>query len=345
MPNLKKRKNMSTIHFLNVLQGDCNIIEHSNSKRVTVIDVCNADSDGIYEHADLRNAIYEDVSDNTTGNYGQKKYPENPIKYLERLNITQIWRFIVSHPDMDHLDGIRDLFNDFTVCNVWDTANNKEIQDFSSYGRFNKYDWDFYKKLRAETIGNYNYFKLLADKNNPGNYWTDDYIKILCPTQELVDNANGTGDHNDSSYVILFTPPIGNTGKHWKIIFSGDSSDDSWDYILDNFKKDVTNIDVLIAPHHGRDSDRNYDFLKTLNPRITLFGNASSKHLAYTKYSGMKITNNQAGSVIITCSDKLYFYVKNEKYRNDHWNSRGWLNPPIKNTRLDAYFIFNLPER
>jgi beta-lactamase superfamily II metal-dependent hydrolase len=140
---------MSIVHFLNVLQGDCNVIQHSNSNRVTLIDVCNADSDEIYENAELRNAIKDDVSDTTTGNYGQKKYPENPIKYLQRLNINTIWRFIVSHPDMDHIDGIRDLFSDINIFNVWDTSNNKEINDFSCYGRFNEYDWEYYKKLRA----------------------------------------------------------------------------------------------------------------------------------------------------------------------------------------------------
>ncbi len=335
---------MSTVHFLNVLQGDCNIIEHSHSNRVTVIDVCNADSDGIYENADLRNAIKEDVSDTITGNYGQKKYPENAIKYLERLNINSIWRFIISHPDMDHLDGIRDFFSELKIHNVWDTANTKEIKDFSGYGRFNEYDWEYYKKLRAEKLG-HNYFKLYADKNNPGNCWTEDNIKILCPTKSLVDNANKSGNFNDSSYVILFTPPIGTTGKNWKILFCGDSDNDSWKYILENFKGDVTDIDVLFAPHHGRDSDRDFDFVKVLNPRITLFGNASSEHLAYTKYSTLKLTNNQAGSIIFTCSDKLYFYVKNEKFRNDHWKKNGWEGLPPIDKRLDAYFIFNLPPK
>ena len=32
---------MATIHFLNVKEGDCSIIEH-NSGHKTVIDVCNA---------------------------------------------------------------------------------------------------------------------------------------------------------------------------------------------------------------------------------------------------------------------------------------------------------------
>ncbi len=32
---------MSTIHFLNVLEGDCNIIQH-DSGRITMMDVSNA---------------------------------------------------------------------------------------------------------------------------------------------------------------------------------------------------------------------------------------------------------------------------------------------------------------
>ena len=83
-------------------------------------------------------------------------------------------------------------------------------------------------------------------------------------------------------------------------MFCADSDDDSWNYILENFKDDVTNIDVLIAPHHGRDSNRNYDFLKTLNPRITLFGNASSKHLAYDKYPDLKCpSSNQCRLLVV----------------------------------------------
>lgn len=34
---------MSVVHFLNVLEGDCNIIQH-DSGRISVIDVSNADN-------------------------------------------------------------------------------------------------------------------------------------------------------------------------------------------------------------------------------------------------------------------------------------------------------------
>ncbi|MFX5839814.1 hypothetical protein ABTE60_21110, partial [Acinetobacter baumannii] len=81
-----------------------------------------------------------------------------------------------------------------------------------------------------------------AKQNN--RYYSDDNIKIICPTPDLLKNANECGNYNDSSYVILFTPPKSNGGK-WKFLFAGDSDDDSWEYILANHKEEVTNVDVL----------------------------------------------------------------------------------------------------
>lgn len=342
--SLIEDKDIPTVHFLNVLNGDCNIIQHANSGRVTVLDVCNADSDNIYEHVKERELAKQDISDTTTGNYGQKKLPENPINYLKKLDICRVWRFIISHPDMDHIDGIRDVFSDFTVHTVWDTANKKADPDFTSnFARFNQYDWDFYKKLRDEKTDKYTFYKFLAEQNSTEDFCIEDHITVLSPTKKLLKQANGVSDdYNDAGYVLLYTPPIKGTNKKWKILFGGDSHDNTWEYIIENFKDEVQNLDVLIAPHHGRDSKRNYDFVKILNPRITLFGNANSEHLAYDKYSDLKLTNNQAGSVIFTCSDKLSFYVKNEKFRNDYWNKKGWDNPPTKNTKLDAYAIFEI---
>lgn len=80
----------------------------------------------------------------------------------------------------------------------------------------------------------------------------------------------------------------------------------------------MQNIDLLAAPHHGRHSDRDFAFLDVLKPRLTLFGNAPSEHLAYNAWSsrGLPIvTNNQAGSIVVDFeSDHGAYYVTNEKY-------------------------------
>ena len=57
--------------------------------------------------------------------------------------------------------------------------------------------------------------------------------------------------------------------------------DESWDHILEGHKVDVTDIDLLIAPHHGRKSGRSYKFLSTLRPTLTFFSNARSDFIAY----------------------------------------------------------------
>ena len=116
----------------------------------------------------------------------------------------------------------------------------------------------------------------------------------------------------------------------------------SWEHILKHHRQKVTGIDVLIAPHHGRDSNRNYDFLKTLTPTVTLFGNASSRHLAYDCYPETRITNNQAGYVVINITeDKMTFYVKNYDFARDFTNRRKWEQPSL-NKQFNSYPLFAL---
>lgn len=309
---------MATIHFLNVLEGDCNIIQHDNG-HVSIIDVSNA-----YNHDDSPEEIVaktiKDLKIKTRNfvpagmkNYKQKENPDNPIEYLNKLNVKDIFRFIITHPDMDHIDGIKDLFEEYKIFNTWDSDNNKELNLKEFPNKFNPEDWKFYAQLRSGK--NISTKRLTYYAGNMNSYFKEDNIKILCPSPDLVKQANKEGgDIHDLSYVLLFTFPK-KGGAYWKIIFSGDSHDNSWNYILENFKDDVKNVDVLFAPHHGRDSNRSYEFLKTLNPKMTLFGNASSKHLAYDSYKGVRITNNQAGYVILDINeDRLLVLVKNKLF-------------------------------
>lgn len=338
---------MATIHFLNVLEGDCNIIQH-DSGRTSVIDISNAyNAEDTKEENAVKASIERAIMHYRTNvpadkkDYKQKYQPDNPIDYLKNnLNLNSIFRFIITHPDMDHLDGIKDLFEEFEITNTWDTNNSKSIDLNNFFAGYNKEDWKFYTQLRA---GKYEKTKRLTyHYTDDCKYWNEDNMKILCPSAELVNAANKSGeDFHDLSYVILFTPPKKN-GGNWKILFSGDSHDNSWKHILKTAKDAVSNIDVLFAPHHGRDSDRNYDFLDILKPKLTLFGNASSEHLAYTKYPDTRITNNQTGYVILeTAHDSLKIYVKNYEFAKDFTLKRGWGIPSCDKGN-QAYLIGQL---
>jgi competence protein ComEC len=339
---------MSIIHFLNVLEGDCNIIQHDNG-RTTVIDVSNGYND--YDTAEeiavknsqlrkdmyLRTQVPSDKKD-----YQQKKNPDNPIFYLKEKGITDIFRFIVTHPDMDHLDGIKDLFEDFTISNFWDTDNKKEISDKANSGGYNMEDWKYYRSLRDGKIAPCKRLTYFSDNSNL--YFNEDYIEILSPTPTILNACNEKGDWNDSSYVILYSPPKAN-GGNWKILFAGDSEDATWEHITNKHAEKIKNVDILFAPHHGRDSNRNFDFLKSLTPTITLFGNANSKHLAYTKYRGTRITNNQAGYIILDISkEHLKIYVKNFEFAKDFCAKKEFAIPSL-NAKHQAYFIGQLTSK
>lgn len=317
---------MSVIHFLNVKEGDCIWIKH-NSEHNTIIDVSNAKT---------INKITESKMENLRGNYNRKEYPVNPIEYLSSYNETDIFRFILTHPDMDHMDGIKALFDELQVTNFWDTENEKIMDDDSDWGQFNKEDWDFYQSIRnsdnnPKTLTLYagakgKYYNYDENGTNGG-----DGLSVLAPTKQLVKEANETEDYNDCSYVILYR-----TGNK-KIIFAGDSAKKTWDYILENHRKEVENVDLLIAPHHGRKTGGNDEYLDVLKPKLTLFGNAKSEYLDYSSWNNRgleKITNNQADCIIIeTKNEKMNVYVTYEKFARDY-NSDTYYEE-----RFKAWFI------
>lgn len=101
-------------------------------------------------------------------------------------------------------------------------------------------------------------------------------------------------------------------------IFAGDSSEKTWNYILETHNSEVSNADLLIAPHHGRKSGGNDSYLDVLKPTLTLFGNALSKDLDYASWNNRNlchITNNRAGNVVVEIySGSMKVYVSNENY-------------------------------
>ncbi len=283
------------------------------------------------------------------GNFNQKDYPVNPILYMKAFGIQSVFRFILTHPDMDHMDGIEAFWKRFGPINFWDTDNTCDKDaDFDNGSPYSADDWAFYKKLRAGR-GPAGLTRLTLYSGNSGQYWNQDEagqsggdgLYLLAPTVDLVSHANDCEDFNDCSYVLLYR-----TGP-FRIVFGGDSHDTTWSHILANHKESVKNVDLLIAPHHGRKSDRNYDFLSVLQPKMTFFGNASSQDLAYSAWNYRKlpfITNNQAGSMIVypnLTDSSLDLYVTNENFartQNSHTfyseNLRGWYVQEISEHRL-----------
>jgi competence protein ComEC len=140
----------------------------------------------------------------------------------------------------------------------------------------------------------------------------EDGLNILAPTPQLVANACESEDCNDLSYVLLYR------SDGYTFLFAGDSHDATWEHVLRTYGEAVQDVDVLIAPHHGRDSGRSFAFLDVVRPKLTLFGNAPSDDLAYEQWNRrglLTIANNQAGSIIFDITPNLLqVYVTHRPY-------------------------------
>lgn len=324
---------MSKIHFLNVKEGDCSWIEH-DSKHNTIIDISNA-----YV---VENLVEKSLFESVLGNYNQKNNPTNPIQYFHAHNMEKIFRFILTHPDMDHMDGLKALLTEFKCYNFWDTPNEKQMDDDQwKFGKYSKDDWEFYQKIRSGKIQGVTVLNLLDgakgvyyNLDDDEGHGTGDGLYVLSPTEELVEEANKEKEYNNISYVILYVT------QDRKILFPGDTEEAAWDSLLERHEDLLRDIDVFIAPHHGRKSGGNDNYLGILKPKLTLFGNAKSKDLDYDSWLKRdldKITNNQAGNIVLCIHDGIIdVYVENEKYAEKCLDSARW------NAEFDGYLIGRL---
>lgn len=330
---------MSTVHFLNVGKGDCTLIQH-NSGHNSLIDICK----GNYEPPASKTLIeqylenFSEQAEAIKGNFGMSKKPTNPISYLEKIGVDSLFRFILTHPDMDHLDGFDALLDTFSIANFWDTGARKEKPEFSDDGPYKEADWDRYaaviegkdeelKGVIRRAGARFPYANLKEDKTAGG-----DGLYILAPDKALIETANKGGDVNDASYVLLYRSGGG------RILIPGDAHDETWDYVIKHHKADVENCSVLFAPHHGRKSGRSFAFLDVVKPKITFFGCASSGHLAYDAWSSRDlpvITNNQAGNIVLHCKDEggIDIYVENASFAK-----AAECNVEIKNSQGYVYY-------
>ena len=306
---------MAEVHVLNVGQGDC-IVFQSNSGRVTMFDICGGNITRDEDRAFL--AIAEKTA--VSGNFQMCKHPTNPLTFLkEEMGVTSIFRFILSHPDMDHMDGFDNLMRDFSVWNFWDSGVRKDKPDFTGTP-YKEEDWDKYVEVRdgkeekvtviSPKAGAQNKYYNKDDEGGGG-----DYISIYAPDKTLVDNANESENDdvvNDASYVIVYRSAGG------RILMPGDAHDETWEYVLEHYEDNLKDCEFMVAPHHGRDSGRSWDFLDAIQPRFSILGCASSKHLAYDAWNKRdlkKITQNQAGNVAVyPDSGGLSIYVENERF-------------------------------
>lgn len=306
---------MPRVHLLNVAPGDCTVIQHL-SGRVSVIDICGGnrkDPDTLLAKVAME-AMQESLK--PKGNFAMCRVPTQPISYMKSIGVTRVFRFILTHPDMDHMDGLERLNREIRILNFWDTGYRRTRPAFGSGSPYREEDWKEYERIVSGGAGVLVAKRLEGDvfkyANQDDSGGGGDGLAILAPDKELLIDPDENDDINESSYVLLYR------SFEQKIVLPGDAHDLSWGHVINNHKDAVKNAKFLLAPHHGRNSDRSFEFLDVIKPKLTLFGCAPSEYLSYEawKSRGLDyITSNQAGNVVLDIDrNGVHVYIENDVY-------------------------------
>jgi beta-lactamase superfamily II metal-dependent hydrolase len=271
---------MSRVKSFSVGEGDMFYIKH-NSDNFTTIDCCNSS-------ALNRLAIFHEI---------QNESKEKNIK-----------RFISTHPDDDHIRGLKEYDNQFDILNFYcvnnDATKEDETEDFKTYCNLRDGEKHFYLYKGCQR----KWMNISDDERGSAG------INCLWPITSNTDyeqalrNAQNGGSPNNISPIITYSLNNGAT-----FMWMGDLEHDFQEKIKD--KISWHSIDILFAPHHGRDSGKvPEDVLKILNPKIIVIGEAPSKDLNY--YQGYNtITQNTAGDITFECLGNLvHVYVSSNNY-------------------------------
>jgi beta-lactamase superfamily II metal-dependent hydrolase len=274
---------MSIVKSYSVGNGDMFFIQH-NSDNFTIIDCCMDDS--------TEETIVEDLKLHSKGK--------------------GITRFISTHPDDDHIRGLKYLHEQMKLLNFYCGRNSATKPEETE-------DFDQYCALRDEAQKAFYVFRgctrkwMNEDGDGRGNSGLSCYWPVTTNRfyqEELAKAAAGECWNNIS--IILSYGMAGGARMMWM----GDLEFDFMENVKDAIN--LPAVDVLFAPHHGRDSGTvPGKWLEQMDPKLIVIGEAPSKHLNY--YDGYDtITQNTAWDIVMFCeTGKTHFFVSNPDYTVD----------------------------
>lgn len=292
---------MSVIKSFSVGEGDMFYIQH-NSDNFTVIDC--------YMHEDNKDRIMKEIEEKS-----KKKH---------------IHRFISTHPDEDHILGIKSFRDKLEIANFYCVENeatkSEDTEDFEEYCDLRDGDKHYYIYEGCSRK-----WMNMSGMDDNGEERGSSGINILWPKtnnsyyKEALEKAKNGESPNNISPIIKYSLKDGA-----KVLWFGDLEKDFMESIKDDLN--IEKADIIFAPHHGRSSGKIPKvILDKIDPKLIVIGEAPSENLNY--YSGYNtLTQNSAGDITFDCTgNNIHIYVSNENY---HVN---FLKDKYKSNEYDYY--------
>lgn len=271
---------MSIVKSLSVGNGDMYYIRHA-SDNFTIVDCCLSDEN--------KERIVKEIQSARAGK--------------------EIARFISTHPDEDHIQGLKYLDQQLGIVNFYCVKNAAtkldETESFKHYCtlRDGEHAFHIHQGCKRQWMNQES-----DERGSAGLHVLWPRVSNTHYQDALKDAAAGVAFNNISAMVQF------NSASNIRMLWLGDLETAFMEAIKDDVTLEKTHI--VFAPHHGRKSGKiPNSWLDKLQPEIIVLGEAPSRHMHY--YSGYcTLTQNRAGDITFDLSDKnrAHIYCSEKGY-------------------------------
>ncbi len=232
------------------------------------------------------------------------------VPFLEGQNITTIDLMILTHPDMDHVSGLREIIRELDVSEIWDPGFDGDTQTYQNF------------ETEAQAEAGVRYYAPLEDQIVTdvsldtddvaerriviGQPETFDGLQIIpLHTDDFLDGPTHAYDVNNSSIVvkvvfgensILFTGDAngrGNNASPEETETNGPFFTEAALLQVETASPGILQSTVLKAPHHGSLTSSSTQFLEKVRPQwVVISSGVTSSNLprpaTLTRYGNLK---------------------------------------------------------
>ncbi len=190
------------------------------------------------------------------------------VSPMASLMFKKVGYMIITHPHHDHFSDIRNIVwakpdvlwrvKAYSREELLSGVRNQEKDDFVAYCDF----CDGYNGTVQE-----------EDLPSSGNPFDGMKVRVF--------STNSCDKENKNNFSAIVVIELGNA----KVVICGDNENDSLNFLMQrlDFKEAICNAWILVAPHHGRESGYNNDFVDLVNPYLTIISDTTKGETSATE--------------------------------------------------------------
>lgn len=228
-----------------------------------------------------------------------------PARHLsERYGETGLDYLIISHPDMDHIQGLPGVIEHLGEPRV--LLRNKSLPDAEKFSGASKEYQKTFKSLDTKYTSSIEWSESPRNPNYNGGVTIKNGYCAYEP-----------GMSKNNSSVVMFYAYAG-----WLFVFPGDIEDSGWQKLWAQKSQEFEPLiksakhKVLVSPHHGRSSAYSEEMMKAIQPHLILisdkYGKEPTDQRYYTRASGLVINSENRKYFSTKSGGRIKFTITSE---------------------------------